>query len=339
MFQSEPSSSQSFVPSVSVIICAYTEARWDDLNTAIASLYGQTLPPNQIVIVVDYNDALLKRARERFEPQGVLVIENSQQRGLSGARNSGIDCSHSNVMAFMDEDAAAEPTWLASLVQHYANPAVMGVGGAIVPNWQAGRPGWFPEQFDWVVGCTYEGMRKTTGAVRNMIGCNMSVRRTVADQNGGFRHGIGRIGTLPVGCEETEYCIRARQRWPDQQFLFEPSARVLHNVPASRGSWRYFTSRCYAEGVSKAAIGQFIGAKSSLSSETTYVTRTLPKALFGNLLRAVTQLDLNALMRAFALVAGLGLTGIGFMRTRFALAFRRRTPTPAPHPQSQVGQL
>ena len=43
------------------------------------------------------------------------------------------------------------------------------------------------------------------------MGCNMSFRREVFERIGGFAEEIGRIGKNPLGCEETELCIRARQ--------------------------------------------------------------------------------------------------------------------------------
>lgn len=325
-------------PGVSVIVCAYTEERWADLIAAIDSLHAQMLKPEQIILVIDHNEPLFERARSRFTPQGVVVIKNSEPRGLSGARNSGLKLSRSEIVAFMDEDAVAEPSWLARLAAAYDDPQVLGVGGAIVPTWAEGRPGWFPETFDWVVGCTYAGMPSERAAVRNLIGCNMSFRREVVEQNGGFRHGIGRVGTRPVGCEETEYCIRASHRWPEGRFVYEPEARVRHTVPAKRANWAYFRSRCYAEGLSKAAIGQFVGAKSSLSSEKAYVARTLPLAVARNL-GAALRLDANGLARAAAIIAGLGLTGAGYLMTRARLALQRATPAPATAPQSTMSQL
>lgn len=329
---------QAVEPGVTVIVCAYTHERWPDLIAAIDSLHAQTLKPEQIILVIDHNEALFSQAQARFAAQGVVVMENSEPRGLSGARNTGLKLNQSPIIAFMDEDAVAEPDWLARLVAAYDDPQVMGVGGAIVPHWADGRPGWFPPPFDWVVGCTYEGMPTGRAAVRNLIGCNMSFRRELAEQNGGFRHGIGRIGTRPVGCEETEYCIRAHQRWPEGRFIYEPEARVRHTVPAKRATWAYFQSRCYAEGLSKAAIGQFVGAKSSLSSETSYVARTLPLAVLRNL-GAALRFDLNGLAQAAAIVAGLGLTGAGYLTTRVRLALQRRMPAPVAAAQTHAGQL
>jgi glycosyltransferase involved in cell wall biosynthesis len=304
------------LPNVSIIICAYTEDRWDELLDAVRSIQSQTVLAHEIIVVIDHNPQLLARAQVRWSD--VIVVENHEPRGLSGARNSGLKIAHGQVIAFMDEDAIAAPDWLAGLLVGYDDPRVQGVGGAIEPLWHNNRPGWFPEEFDWVVGCTYRGMPETAKPVRNLIGCNMSFRREVFETVGGFRSGIGRIGTHPIGCEETELCIRANQHWPDRIFLFEPRARVRHRVPANRATWRYFRSRCYAEGRSKAQVARFVGAKDGLASEQTYTLKTLPQGVLRGLMDFARD-DVSGLGRAVSIVSGLLMTSTGYVVGHLAL--------------------
>ncbi len=295
---------------VSVIICAYTEERWQDLLEAVASMRQQTVLPQQIIVVIDHNPVLLDRARQALPD--VVVTENVEPRGLSGARNSGIALATGEIIAFMDEDATAAPDWLAQLCAGYTDAKVLGVGGAIEPKWLGGRPAWFPEEFDWVVGCTYRGMPESTSQVRNLIGCNMSFRHEVFATLR-YRSGIGRIGTLPVGCEETELCISSRQRWPDTRFIYEPNARVHHRVPVTRGRWKYFRSRCYAEGLSKALVSRLVGAGDGLASERSYVMRTLPLGVWRGVADVFRQRSLSGLGRSTAIVSGLALTTWGYV--------------------------
>src|SRR5581483_7826900 len=98
----------------------------------------------------------------------------------------------SDAIAFLDDDAAADPSWLAELLRGYQERDVLGVGGRIDPAWSTKRPRWFPEEFAWVVGCTYRGIPSHPSPVRNLIGANMSLRRSVFDAVGGFRTELGR---------------------------------------------------------------------------------------------------------------------------------------------------
>ncbi|GHO46907.1 glycosyltransferase family 2 protein [Ktedonospora formicarum] len=296
---------------ISVILCAYTEQRWTDLIAAVASVQHQTLGAREIIVVIDHHPDLLKRAQEQLT--GVVVVPNKEERGLSGARNSGIAVSQGQLIAFLDDDAIADPNWLRLFQETLQDPQVLGVGGVVEPWWVDHRPSWFPEEFHWVVGCTYRGMPQTNAIIRNPIGASMCIRRAVFENVGSFRSGIGRVGTRPIGCEETELCIRARQYWPDRHFLYQPQAMVQHRVPAQRANWRYFWARCYAEGISKAFVARYVGTKDSLSSESAYTFRTLPLGVLRNVGSILTQRDLNGMARAAAISTGLFVTTAGYL--------------------------
>jgi GT2 family glycosyltransferase len=308
---------------ISVVICAYTERRWDDLLAAIASVQLQSSPPCEVIVIVDHNDDLLRRLGAHAS--GVNVLASTGSRGLAGARNTGVAVATGAIVAFIDDDAVADADWLKYLGAAYAQADVLGVGGAIEPAWQHGRPAWFPTEFDWVVGCTYRGMPEFAGPVRNLIGANMSLRREVFDVVGGFNEGIGRMGAVPLGCEETELCIRAGSRWPGRTFLYEPQARVQHKVPGERGRWSYFRARCYGEGLSKAAVSRLAGATRGLESERAYVRRTLPTGVVRGLKDGMGA-DRSGLRRAGAIIVGLTTTTAGYARGRLD----RRLQLPAP---------
>lgn len=295
----------------SIIICAYTEKRWDSILQVVEAIQDQTLPPQEIILVIDHNPDLYRRASQQL--MNILTVENQQQPGLSGARNTGISFAKGDFFAFIDEDAIPEPDWLEQLASGYNDPEIMGVGGAIEPLWESRQPAWFPDEFGWVVGCTYLGMPVTASPVRNLIGANMSFRREVFEITGGFRHDMGRIGTIPAGCEETELCIRARNRFPGKILLYQPGAKVKHRVPSTRASWEYFRSRCYAEGISKALVANYVGSGDGLASERDYTFHTLPAGAGRGLREGIQYGKPEGLLRAAAITAGLLITAAGYL--------------------------
>jgi GT2 family glycosyltransferase len=298
-------------PAVSVIICAYTEERWHDIIDAIASVRRQSIPSFEIVLVVDHNVQLLERVRKHLTD--VVVAENSEPQGLSGARNSGLKVAQGTLIAFLDDDAIAEPDWLEHLLICCNDPQVLGAGGTVEPEWLCEQPRWFPEEFYWVVGCSYQARPTKTVVVRNPYGGCTCIRREVFDAVGGFRSGIGRIGKLPMGCEETELSIRATQHWPHKFFLYEPRSVIHHRIAPARANWRYFFSRCYAEGLSKAIISQFVGSKDALASERTYTLKTLPLGVIRNIFQGMLHFDITAFQRAGAIIVGLVITTSGYL--------------------------
>lgn len=296
---------------VSVIICTYTEQRWHSLIEAIESIQKQTIPPREIIVVIDHNTRLFERVRTNITD--IIAIENSEPLGLSGARNSGIAIARGALIAFLDDDAIAEPDWLVRLSRCCEDPQVLGAGGIVEPLWSSKRPAWFPEEFYWVVGCSYRGLPETSTIVRNPYGGCTCIRREVFEVVGGFRNGIGRVGTRPLGDEETELCIRAKQHWPEKHFLYELQARIHHHIPSCRASWRYFQSRCYTEGLSKAVVTRYVGAKDSLASERTYTFRTLPSGVLHGVMDAFLHFDPAGFLQAGAIIAGLIITTIGYI--------------------------
>ena len=319
---------------ISVVICAHTEERWEKLVCAVESLECQSIAPCEILVVIDHNLALANRVYRRMP--SVRVIENDQRPGISGARNSGIAAARGAIVAFLDDDAITAPDWLEQLLAGYSSPDIVGVGGAIEPQWESGRPRWFPPEFDWVVGCTYQGMPCEPKPVRNLIGCNMSFRREVFAQIGGFHDEIGRVGARPSGCDETELCIRLGQRLPGALLLYIPCARVSHHVPEARARWDYFSARCLLEGRSKALVARLVGAGAGSATERTYTLRTLPRGIARGLADWLLRRDLGGLARAGAITLGLAITTVGYIQGMASQMFARRSRVAAAPPADFV---
>jgi GT2 family glycosyltransferase len=304
----------------SVVICVYTEDRWEDIRAAVESVRLQRRAAHELILVVDHNPDLHLKLKKEYPD--ALVVENSHERGLSGGKNTGTEIATGDIVAFLDDDAVAGPEWLAALEDAMSDEpgggsGVVGVGGLTEPLWATGRrPRWFPEEFDWTIGCTYRGMPTQRAQIRNVMGGNAAFRREVVGEVGGFHSGIGRSvqgrKSRPLGCEETEFCIRLTQRRPGSVMLFEPRATIGHKVPVPRMRFAYFRSRCYAEGLSKALVTNSVGTGDGLASERAHALKALPLGALRNVGEALRG-DPAGLARAAAIVIGLTWTTWGYV--------------------------
>ena len=298
---------------VSVVVCTYTDRRWPELSAGVHAVQAQLRPGDELLVVVDHNDDLLARVTAKLPG---TVLPNTHGQGLSGARNTGVDCAVGEVVAFLDDDALPSDGWLEALRAPFSDGAVTGVAGAVEPAWEGGEaPRWFPMEFGWVVGCDYIGLAGDGERVRNPIGASMALRRQPVADAGGFSELVGRVGALPVGCEETELSIRLAQRDPGVTVVRAGTSPVAHLVPKDRQSVRYFTSRCYHEGRSKAVLSRLVGTQEGLAAERAYSTRTLPLGVLRHLTAAFRG-DVAGLARAGMIVLGLFTTAFGYVSAR-----------------------
>ena len=186
------------------------------------------------------------------------------------------------------------------------------MGGLTLPRWQTARPAWLPAEFYWVVGCNYNGMPPGQRSVTP--GANMSFRRTAFDLvEGGFLSGIGRTSSgLPLGCEETEFCIRL----PQQRLPRVGDGPSGHNL-ALRIRWPLHFSvlplQLFRRRDLKGSGGRGVGSGDGLSAERGYTTRTLPAGVLRGIMD-VCRSDVSGAGRATAIIAGLAMTAIGYLR-------------------------
>jgi glucosyl-dolichyl phosphate glucuronosyltransferase len=305
---------------VSVVICAYSEERWETLEGAVKSVHDQVHHADQLLIVIDHNTPLLQRAAVAF-PEAEVVSNLAERRGIAGARNSGVHYNRCGVIAYLDDDAAADPYWLQELLAPYENSAVIGTGSQIDAAWTGQKPKWFPEEFGWVVGCSYRGQPTVLAPVRNFIANGMSLKSEAFDEAGLFLTDIGRVGVVPLGCEETELCIRVGKQFPDSVLLHVPTARILHDVPSARLTVRYFLLRCVAEGLSKDAVSKYTGTGPALSTERDYSLNVLPRGI-GRCLRSAARGDLGKMTEAVMIVVGFAATVAGYLGGRSGIFVR-----------------
>ena len=296
--------------SVSVVICAYTQDRWELLCAAVASVLDQTVPPHEVLVCVDHNPQLASAATEHFATEHgprVQVLENHLPGRLGSARNSAVARASGQILAFLDDDAAAPRDWLQKLLEGYeAHPEVMTLGGAPLPRYAAPRPTWIPEEFNWVFGCAYKGMPVTRSPIPHLIGANMSARRRAVLQVGGFHSD---------NHDDMDLCHRVAHAFGADSVVYDPNIQVSHFVSQERLTWGYFWRRCYHVNRGKVVAFADMAEAGNLRAEISFALRML---LIEAPRKAMRSRD--GFRQALAAVAGVALAGLGHIVGRVELS-------------------
>ena len=296
---------------VSVIVSTYSIDQLPLVEKCFNSLKRQTRIPDEVMLVLDSNKDVIEFYRSRLPD---VKTVDSGGFGLSRARNSGVVNACGDVVAFIDDDAYADESWLEEMIQEFEKPDVVGVGGLIMPAWENSRPDWFPEELDWVIGCTYKGQVNEAKKIRNPIGCNMAFRRDIFPKVGEFKEEVGRVGKKMLGKEETEFSIRVYNTIPNVRIVYAPKAIVHHLVSDKRSKFSYLMNRAYYEGVSKAIMSREKTNIDSFKTEDTYLKFVLTNSVPQRLRRFY---DTRSLKQVLVLLLAVCSVGVGYIRGKF----------------------
>ncbi len=234
-------------PTVSVVIATYRRAKF--VEECLDHLGRQTVRPVRIIVVDASPDTTTYDVVVRHP--GVEYRRNARGIGTTAtSRAIGVEDVREDVVAFLDDDAFAEPTWLQELLKPYEDPAVAAVGGRALN----GQPGEDREGLGQIGLLLPDG--RLTGFfaadpgrvvdVDHMLGANMSVRMSVVRELGGIRD------LYPGTClrEETDIALRIRRA--GMRIVYTPFAVVRHVAgDYARGRrfdtrYRYYGARNHA---------------------------------------------------------------------------------------------
>lgn len=240
----------SFIPRpASVAIC--TRDRPDDLYMALTSL--QSLPDDgQEILVVDSASAD-NRTREVAEQFAGVRYLREEVPGLNRARNRALREARHEIVAFIDDDARADPFWLRGLTRNFQNPLTLCVTGLTMPvELQTEAQELFERYSPFSRGftrCEYDRWRLSPlAANRAGAGANMAWRKTTLDKIGPFDPALD-AGTATQSGGDTEMFARALTH--GYRVVYEPAALNWHR---HRRTWPELLRVVYGYGVGTYAL-------------------------------------------------------------------------------------
>jgi len=296
---------------VTAVVCTHQMLRYPQLLACLESLHAQTRPPQEIIVVVDGCPEVAEALTGRGGPETVVALPENV--GLSAARNAGVQRVSTEWVAFLDDDAIAEETWLERLQAACREMGTVGAGGWSAPLFDGSEPSWLPPELLWTVGCSYRGMPSVRTLIRNVFGGCALLRRDLFDLVGGFDVDLGRRGTGTDGGEEAEFCLRVTAADPAARFAHVPDAVIRHRVGEERARPRYVLARCYSDGKSKGVIARSRGLR-ALGAESSFLLRVVPSGI-------VACLRTGRVSTAAALLAGVAAASLGYLQSRVTGVF------------------
>jgi hypothetical protein len=107
------------VESVPISIVLPTRDRPALLPRAVASVLVQLYPRWELIVVDDGDTDAVAEALGEVEDERVRVVEGPR-RGLSAARNAGLDAATGDVVCYLDDDNTMHPRWLLAVASVFA---------------------------------------------------------------------------------------------------------------------------------------------------------------------------------------------------------------------------
>ncbi|MEK7407052.1 MAG: glycosyltransferase family 2 protein [Acidobacteriota bacterium] len=224
-------------PEVSVIVANWN--RREMLRACLASLARQRDAAFETIVVdngsEDGSVAMVRREFAGPPRLRVRLIENRENRGFCAANNQGIAAARGAFIALLNNDAEADPGWLAALRRAFEGRPEVGMAASKIVVWEE------PTKIDKAGHLIYpDGQNRGRGSgetdrgqydqLEEVLwpdGCAAMYRREMLDQIGGFDEDFFAYG------DDAELGLRARiAGW---RCLYAPEALVRHRRGATLG--------------------------------------------------------------------------------------------------------
>jgi glycosyltransferase involved in cell wall biosynthesis len=198
-------------PRISVVVCSYNGSR--TIDQCLESLFRLDYT-NYEVIVID--DGSTDATAEIASKYPVRLIRTSNH-GLSAARNRGLAESTGEIIAYIDDDAYADPNWLRYLAITFQDSNYACIGG----------PNFAPPEDGLIAQCVARApggpvhVLNTDREAEHVPGCNLAIRAAVLRDIGGFDPQFRAAG------DDVDLCWRLTEL--GYKIGFHPAAFVWHH--------------------------------------------------------------------------------------------------------------
>jgi glycosyltransferase involved in cell wall biosynthesis len=169
----------------------------------------------------------------RFFPGRIFKEE---RQGLSHARNRGWREARGEYVGYLDDDALADPQWLAVAREIIETQRPAMFGGPYYPFYDSPKPIWFKDDYG---SRSLGDEARSLRADEYLSGGNMFYRRDVLEELGGFDADFGMSGDRIRYGEESQLQALSRSLHPEWTIYYDPRLSIRHLVRADKMTLRW----------------------------------------------------------------------------------------------------
>jgi len=238
-------------PFLSIIVTGYSVERINDIYELFDSIRVQTYRHFELIFVAERSRELMQKVQIYFSNYAMStanVIFNDGEKGLSAARNLGINRAVGQIIGFVDDDTVLFPDWASETMRAFEDESVIGITGTVLPLWEDASMAWLPQEFYWLISCTAWDNDNHGKEMRSAWGMNMAFRREAFEKSGLFSNEYG--FHKGIMAEDNEFSFRVREK-TSKKIMFAPDVKLAHKVHRYRLADAFIKERSYWIGYSR----------------------------------------------------------------------------------------
>jgi GT2 family glycosyltransferase len=245
-------------PRISVVVCTCNGAR--TIRDTLDALRNIDYPDYEVIVVDDGSSDDSARIAAEY-PVRLISTPN---RGLSAARNTGMEAATGTIVAYTDDDAYPDEHWLKYLAWTFLTTSYVGVGGPNIPPPGDGK---LAECVAHSPGGPVHVLISATEA-EHIPGCNCAFRKDALQAIGGFDPIFRAAG------DDVDLCWRLMEN--GGKIGFQPAAMVWHH---RRNSLRTYWKQQKGYGKAEALLERKWPSKYNAAGHVTWAGRLYGKGV------------------------------------------------------------
>lgn len=208
---------------ISVIVA--TRNRSEKIEACLRSILANSFSDFELLVIDQSSDDKTEKIIKKIDSPQIKYLK-MKKKGLSKARNLGIQRTSGEILTFTDDDCVVDKKWLENIYLSFQkDPELSAVFGKVIPYRSRSSRGLFCMSINKI------NKKKVLNAPKRhkrelFFGNNMSVKREIFEKIGSYKEWLG-AGAVAMATEDEEIAYRILKN--SGKILLSPLAFVYHD--------------------------------------------------------------------------------------------------------------